>query len=541
MDRNQSEKSKSNILKKKTSPTNTTSSALSSESFSLISNHLTQIKEKFDAERSKLSITTPIPTTTNTLNTKTSDLHNSNKNSKKKRYNDTNDIYESAYTISSVKPKRTKRLRKPFEKCIDSDFRNNNIQLDRSNKYISSKNRTLSKGGERNDPIDSTKKLLTFECAELNGDARHTENSSRKKLLFERYNETNEIDSNKNHLNNSVNNDINDTKPSTLDYTHLKPYPSPSRKVELYDNIETCYNNNDNTSNDEGNPRDSRPSKKTIYSNSYPFTSDPDKLIEIEDEFGRTRFVKQSERHKYIGSFEKTKENYNSSDGDEDYRSSTVCKIGSDKNCDFNKHKNLIRGNFLQTSMFTLDESKAAAIRNGQTDFDNNSNTAGTHYDSSWEKGRTHGTAFYKFSTNNESLRSQQMEQINNLRQQTIEMKSKTGIQKGQAEQEIIQKCQISEEEDPLLSFLDSSSTTTTTIIPDKKKINHNINNNNNNPNEDNENNTPHSVDDYNTIRKSRMEYRNLVDKRRSAINHLRKQQLNKMQKFVKSKDKSDL
>lgn len=151
-----------------------------------------------------------------------------------------------------------------------------------------------------------------------------------------------------------------------------------------------------------GKPRPSvlpkRPKTEDVL---FEVEDEGEPMVEVEDEFGRTRLVPQSETYLY----KKLSGNggHYWEDDQHDDRDALVARP-----------KRIIRGDVIQKETFKFDEEKAEKLRNmvlsdeGQT----------SHYDPDWEI-RTKGTGFYKFETVDEKMRKQQMDSIHELRRET--------------------------------------------------------------------------------------------------------------------------
>lgn len=120
---------------------------------------------------------------------------------------------------------------------------------------------------------------------------------------------------------------------------------------------------------------------------------DEEEMVEIEDEFGRTRLVPRTEIHY--------------ADHDNDGEEGPV-----------RRPRNLIRGNHIQTDHFQLDEAAAQRLRQLADNPDQAAADAATHFDPGWEI-RTKGTGYYQFETADESLRASQMESLRAFRRET--------------------------------------------------------------------------------------------------------------------------
>lgn len=376
----------------------------------MFSSHLANVKQKFELDRSKqeydkdlqlkrhddLSSLAPFslskastgPSTTNAdklsakLSLDSSQTTKSNTHLKTHLTDDCDDEYSAAYTTFSVKPKRIKKV------------------TSRSNTHLGPSNKGIEKRESNDNQHDPP------------------------------------------HAGDTNLHDTDDTNPeddanlNKLDHFHRNSYLALKRKVALYNQIKQG-----NEPNQDG--KHSIDSDTHVAFNNI-LLPDPDRLVEIVDEFGRDRLVKFSERHMYTG---KRRRDSDSSDDS------------------VPQPKRLIFGNHLQTSMFKLDEEKADKIRRNEHD-EQWENENATHYDPHWEGFRTRGTGYYKFETGNEALRNQQMENL-----------------------QAVQK-----ENDG-------------------------------------------DRDNYKQTRNHRMEYRDKIAERREKIAKLRKQKIDQMQKFVKSKD----
>ncbi len=116
-------------------------------------------------------------------------------------------------------------------------------------------------------------------------------------------------------------------------------------------------------------------------------------MVEIVDEFGRTRVVSKSKVAYYKGE-EYSKEN------------STLVE----------KPVELIHGDVIQSESFDIDKFKEPAKE--IIDRDHNQDLE-QHYDPNWEI-RNRGVGFYAFSQNKEEY-MKQMESLQNIREETME------------------------------------------------------------------------------------------------------------------------
>lgn len=371
----------STSFKSKHSDSKSTQPLLASDSFSLLSNHLAQVKQKFELDRStdesQNNNDAYTATSASLKQSKSRPAKSSSTNQPSTPHGDYDDEYNVTYTVSSTKPKRNKRKIIP---------------------------KTANEIGQSNTGTDGRSQRDTNDT-----------------------NDTHE--------------DTDDAKLDRLDHFHRSSYLALKRKVEIYNKIK------------EGDEHDAKslPASEVLL-------PDPDRLVEVEDEFGRTRLVKKSERHMYTQNKRPRQDSEDDSDGLEE---------------DGSKRRNgVIYGNYIQSDMFKIDKDKADKIRRNEHDEEWENENA-THYDPDWEKTRTRGTGFFKFETGDEAKRAQQMEELDSLRQET---KDRVKVQ-------------------------DS---------PDSE---------------------------YQKTKDYRMAYRDQVAERRAKIARLRKQQLDKMQQFVKSND----
>lgn len=250
--------------------------------------------------------------------------------------------------------------------------------------------------------------------------------------------------------------DLDNARVASLDSRHKEAYNALKRKVETYDQIKNGTHCDDDAPN-----------------SSLLLLPDPDRPVEIVDEYGRSRTVKASERHLYLTATQNAgADTPDVSDPAGPSGTSGAVPVPA---------SSLIRGHYVQTAMFKLDEAAAAAIHGGARYADDR---RAEHYDRDWDRARVHGPGFYSLDAADESARLKQMQDLDARRRET------TQIRKSQE----------------------------------------------NNAASDNDGDNDGDAD-YHAVKKQRTEYRDKVAERRTKIAKLREQQLSKMQHFVKSKD----
>lgn len=121
---------------------------------------------------------------------------------------------------------------------------------------------------------------------------------------------------------------------------------------------------------------------------------DEEDLVEIEDDFGRTRLVPKSDIHY--------------ADHGDNYEDEGPVR----------RPRNLIRGNHIQADHFKLDEAAAQRLRQLAGNPEQAADSVATHFDPDWEI-RTKGTGYYQFETADEKLRNSQMESLQAFRRET--------------------------------------------------------------------------------------------------------------------------
>jgi hypothetical protein len=122
---------------------------------------------------------------------------------------------------------------------------------------------------------------------------------------------------------------------------------------------------------------------------------DDDDVVEVTDEFGRTRTVARSQAHKYeLRSME-----------DSEGRVERPDKV--------------LRGDIIQSEAFQVDRTRLAEIWDEELH-----GAKDSHYDANWEK-RDRGVGFYEFSKDSEE-RAQQMESLKKIRDESLEEQSRS-------------------------------------------------------------------------------------------------------------------
>lgn len=206
----------------------------------------------------------------------------------------------------------------------------------------------------------------------------------------------------------------------SLDYFHEKSYQALMEKSQIYSQMKSG-NYVDEISKNESDasvlPR--RPTTDDVLFN---VEEGPELMVEVEDEFGRTRQVPQKEAYLYRKFPEEVSEDYEEENqyGEtsryyrERYDNSDSPIADDSGTGRVARPKRVLRGDYIQTSTFKLDEAAAQKLR----EHAENGEDVSTHYDPTWEI-RTKGTGFYNFESTDEKLRRKQMESIRDLRKET--------------------------------------------------------------------------------------------------------------------------
>jgi hypothetical protein len=180
-----------------------------------------------------------------------------------------------------------------------------------------------------------------------------------------------------------------------LDHFHERAYTNLLAKTRLYECIKAGKLDELDSAQRDNLLLDIEKDKMGVWSQKQQQQQrNEEPLVEIEDEFGRTRLVPRSHIHY-------------ADHGDDGEEEGPV-----------RRPRNLIRGNHIQTDHFKLDESAAARLRQLADNPDQAADDVATHFDPNWEI-RTKGTGYYQFETTDETLRNSQMESLQAFRRET--------------------------------------------------------------------------------------------------------------------------
>lgn len=209
----------------------------------------------------------------------------------------------------------------------------------------------------------------------------------------------------------------------SLDYFHEKSYQALLEKSEIYSKMKSgsyhSYMPPNSPTSSSALPR--VPNVDEVLFDVAPVS---ESMVEVEDEFGRTRLVPQSESYLYRILPAGVQEDHGRLRSDKVHEHTSTYDIHNDSPVE--RPQRILRGDYIQSSMFKLDEDAAQKIREHAED----NSGAETHYDPSWEI-RTRGTGFYNFENSNQEIRKEQMENIKSLKEHFNDTEKKNELQTG--------------------------------------------------------------------------------------------------------------
>ncbi|KAF5120497.1 hypothetical protein DV495_002247 [Geotrichum candidum] len=177
-----------------------------------------------------------------------------------------------------------------------------------------------------------------------------------------------------------------------LDHFHERAYTNLLAKTKLYEHIKAGKFDELDSAQRDNLLLDIK--KDKMGDRWQQQQQDEEDLVEIEDDFGRTRLVPKSDIHY--------------ADHGDNYEDEGPVR----------RPRNLIRGNHIQAEHFKLDEAAAQRLRQLAGNPEQAADSVATHFDPDWEI-RTKGTGYYQFETADEKLRNSQMESLQAFRRET--------------------------------------------------------------------------------------------------------------------------
>lgn len=326
----------------------------------------------------------------------------------------------------------------------------------------------------------------------------------------------------------------------SLDFFHETSYQALLEKSQIYDQMKSGQYENDekaaqkaNETNptllfdERGKPRPSvlpkRPKTEDVL---FEVEHEGELMAEVEDEFGRTRLVPQSEAYLY----KKLPGNGGQYWDDQNH---------GDEDALVARPKRIIRGDVIQKETFKLDEDKAEQLRNMVLSGEGKD----THYDPDWEI-RTKGTGFYKFETVDEKMRKQQMDSIHELRRETEQAISSS--QSPSVQDSAMPTPSLSRAEQFLAGLnIPVTKVQSDTASQQKEQGSHSDVESGENSGSNIDSDDPLLSSHYNAreqeteygIVDSKIAYERKVNERRKLIDSLRKKRVQNLKSFVKGSD----